>query len=106
MLEITGLDELSRKLKDLGDRAQELDGQHEIPLSELLTPVFVAGCSRFQSTDELFKASGFKVESTEDFKAIPDAEWDAFIGSNTAYSTWQAMLDEAVKEWTVNRLGL
>jgi hypothetical protein len=54
----------------------------------------------------LFESSGFRIESPEDFKAIPDADWDAFIGRETTFADWQAMLDEAVKVWTIKQLGL
>jgi hypothetical protein len=106
MIEVTGLEKLTRKLDDLSRRASELDGQHEIALPDLLTSEFIGKCSRFSSVDELFQASGYKFESLEDFKAIPDAEWDAYIAGNTSYSSWREMLDESVKQWTIKRLGL
>lgn len=45
--EVSGFRELSNKLKDLAERARELHGEHNIPLPELLTPEFLADCSRF-----------------------------------------------------------
>jgi hypothetical protein len=96
-----------KPLEDLARRAQELDGRkQEVPLPELLTPSFLASCSRFQSADEMFEASGFEVQSTEDFKAIPDAEWDVFIRDNTSYEDWTAMLGDAVKARVIKQLGL
>lgn len=101
-----GFDELERKLNDLADRAKRLDGTHNVPISELLTPGFLAGCSRFASADQMFQASGFKIESADDFKAIPDAEWDMFIKNNTSFGSWQEMLQAAGAEWTRKQLGL
>ena len=104
--EIKGLEELSKKMDDLAQRAEQLDGSHSVPLPDLLTPTFLANCSKFASAEEMFKASGFKIDSPEDFKAIPDHEWDAFIKNNTSFDGWKQMLDSAVAEWTTKQLGL
>lgn len=105
MLKVSGLDELSRKIKDLAKRAQDLDGQHEVPLAELMPPEFVSGCTSFASLEELFEASPFKIDSAEDFKAIPDAEWDTFIAESTSFASWQEMQKAAVQARTAKRLG-
>lgn len=103
---IEGLDELQQNLKELADRASEMHGKQEVPLSELLTPGFLAKHSRFLSTDEMFEASGFKIESTEDFTKIPDDEWNRFIQQNTSFATWDDMLSAAGTEWAQQRLKL
>ena len=106
MLKVTGLDELQRKLKDLGRRAESISGRQNVPLPELLTPDFIRQCSRFHSVEEMFEASGFKIESAEDFTSIPDDEWDDFIRANTSFLSWEAMLGEASGKWAARRLGL
>lgn len=103
---ISGIDRVERRLKDLSRRAQELHGQHSVLFSELMSPEFISNCSRFSSLEELFSASNFKIESMEDFKAIPDEEWDTFIRNNTSYSSWEEMQHDAAKIWTANQLGL
>jgi hypothetical protein len=105
-VKITGLKNLEAKLKEIGDRARELDGKHDVLLSELLSQPFLAGCSRFSSVDELFKASGFSINSAEDFKAIPDDKWAEFIRENTTFADWSEMLTAASAVWTKGRLGL
>jgi hypothetical protein len=105
-IEIKGLKELERKFDDLSRRAGNLDGEHNVPVAEVLTPAFLSKCSRFQSVGELFEASGFNVKSQEDFAAIPDDKWDDFIKKNTTYSSWQEMLNAAGAEWVKNQLGL
>lgn len=104
-IEIKGLKEFQNKLKDMSSRMQKLDGTHEVPLTELLTDIFVSQCSAFSSASALFDASGFKVESKEDFAAIPDDAWNSFIKANTSYASWDDMLQAAVAEWTKKRLG-
>jgi hypothetical protein len=105
MFKIEGLDALQNKLNDLANKAQELDGQHNVPLSELLTSSFLSKHTRFLSSNDLFEASGFKVESTEDFESIPDDKWDDFIRSISCFENWQAMLAAAGEEWTAKQLG-
>jgi hypothetical protein len=106
MTRVLGLDEFQRKLTDLANRAQSLSGTRNVPVTDLLTPEFVQACSRFQSAEELFEASGFVINTPEDFAAIPDAEWDTFISSNTSFSSWEAMLGDAGGAWAARQLGL
>ena len=106
MSEIKGLDELSKHLEDLAERAESVNGTQEVPLSEFLTPGFLARHTRFLSEGEMFEASGFKVESAEDFEKIPDAEWDSFIAQNTPFPTWSDMLSAAGTEWLQRKLSL
>ncbi len=105
-VEIKGLKEFQGKLKKLGDNAKKLDGTHSILISDLLTTQFLSKCSQFRTAEELFEASGFKVETMEDFKAIPDEAWDNFIRSSTKYFNWAEMMKAAGAEWTKTQLGL
>lgn len=106
VIEFEGFDEVTRKLDDLVEKASSIDGTQNVPLSELLTPEFLAKHTHFASEDQLFEASGFKVETAEDFERIPDDEWDAFISESTPFSTWTEMLSTAATEWTKKKLGL
>lgn len=104
--EMKGLKDLQKKLSELEKGAGTVDGTHQIPLTELLSPAFISSCSRFSSVEELFEASGFKIESAEDFKAIPDLEWDSFVKANTTYENWLEMQKSAAAQWTKKKLGL
>ncbi len=104
-MKIDGFDELQKKLRDLTKKVQELDGEHEIPLAELLTPSFLSKHTRFSSADDLLRASGFKVHNQQDLMAIPADRWDEFIRSVSHFENWKAMLGEATKEWTARKLG-
>lgn len=106
MSKVTGFGELQKKLKKMADGARELDGQHQVSVVELLTESFLAKHSSFSSAQELFDSSGFKVESAEDFKAIPDAEWDAYIASVSDFKSWSEMLQSATVEYAKRKMGL
>jgi len=73
-------------------------------LGDLLTPNFISRHSRFAAEDEMFEASGFVIQSAEDFAAIPDENWDRFIRENTVFDSWVAMLQAAQFEWCIRHL--
>ena len=104
MLKITGLDELTRKLDKLASSAEKLHGTHQVPIGEILDPGFLSSHTRFTNIDELFDASGFGVQSTEDFQAIPTEKLDEFVRSESAFDTWQSMVSEAGKAWALKQL--
>ena len=106
MLEMKGLDELRHKLDDLARRADELDGEHKVPVSELLTADFISKHTSFSSADEMFRASRFKIETQEDFTTIRDNDWDDYIRSVSSFDSWQSMLGAAGQEWAKRKLGL
>lgn len=105
MLKISGLDELTKQLDRIAKGAEELDDTQSVPITELLSPEFVSSHTRFANAEEMFDASGFKVESQEDFAAIPDVEWNEFIRSISSFSDWQTMLGEAGATWAAKKLG-
>jgi hypothetical protein len=91
-------------LHKLQRRAKELDGTHQVPVAELLTGEFMRRHTKFGSLDAMIEASPFTVESAEDFRAIPDAEWDAFVRQQTRFSSWREMLSSAGAEWMKKQL--
>ena len=104
MLKITGMEEFRRKLDRLKRNAASLHGTHQIPVADLMHPAFMRSCSSFQSFQEMLDASPFKVQSTDDFKAIPDNEWDAYVRKVTKFSCWREMIKTAGAEWAKSRL--
>jgi len=106
MIKITGLDSLQQKLTDLEQKAKDLDGKHNLPLSELLTDDFISGHTKFTTLSVMLEESGFKVDTPEDFAAIPVEERDRYINVVSDCENWQEMLGEASKEWSITKLGL
>lgn len=94
-------------MDDIAKRAKELDGkQQAVPLSELLNDNFISEHSTFASFDELLKASPFKVETKEDFEAIPDTDWDTYIAANTSFESWEEMQQQAANAFLLKKIGL
>lgn len=81
---LKGLDKLRKN-------ASELSGANNIPMNVLMNPDFISSCSQYPNLEKLIEASGFKVETKEDFEAIPDQEWEQFIQKNTSYESWIEM---------------
>ena len=104
--EMSGFDELERELQELAEKAEAMEGEHSVPLTELCPPAFMVEHTDFATVDEMLDASGFTVETPEDIAAIPDAEWDAFIASRTRFADWNTMQDKAADDWVRRRIGL
>lgn len=102
----TRVDATVRKLEGLETRLQAIDGQHQVPLAELLTPEFIQRQTDFTSLEQWIQASGFKIKSAEDFKNIPADQWDEFVARSTKFPDWNTMLQAATKKWVSKRLGL
>ena len=128
-----GFEELSNQLNRMAKGAKELEGTHETSFAELFTdsliihgletryfsdgrkaPLkhhrcfffafsFVQANSKFHSMDEFWQSVG--INSTEDFDNIPDEKLNAFVSSNTTFSTFQEMLDEATNAYISRKLG-
>lgn len=94
-LEVKGLTEIQSQLKRLQSRARSLHGTHSVPIRDLLTDQFMQKHTRFASVDEWFAQSPFEIQSQKDFESIPDAEWDSYVRTSTAFASWQDMLQKA-----------
>jgi hypothetical protein len=103
-IKVTGLDEMQRNIRGLAKRAQDLDGTHSVKLRDLFTPAFIQSHTKHSSFDDWFKASHFKVESPEDFKAIPDQEKDDYVRSTTDFPSWAEMHEAAGAEYFRSKL--
>lgn len=97
-------EDLLSKLRDLSRRAEQLNGEHRVPLNELFPDEFLLRHTEFPSFSQLLSASGFVVENPEDFAAIPADQWNAFVRSRTRFSSWDEMLREATKDWATRAM--
>lgn len=102
---ITGLDKLEKQLKQMEKGAKELSKTKHVSFGELFPVLFMRKYTSFSSMDELLDAGGFKVESQEEFEAIPDVEFDKHIAANTRFKSWEDMLGEATSQYAAKKLG-
>ncbi len=101
-----GFDDLSKKLNQLAENARALGDTKSASLTEILTPQFVATHTRFQTADEFFEASGFKIDSQADFEAIPIEKLDDFVRASSSFVSWRELLNAAGAAWAKKNLGL
>jgi uncharacterized phage infection (PIP) family protein YhgE len=101
-----GFDELQKKLKKMADGAKELEGQQEISIPDLLTEGFVSKHTKYRDAQQLFDESGFEINNAEDFKAIPDDDWDKYIADISDFESWGDMLKAATAEYVKRKMGL
>ena len=91
-------------LKKLAKNAKDMDGTSQVKLSDLMTSEFISICSDYTDLDNLFSESGFKIESKEDFEAIPDNDWEEFIVNNTSFYSWEEMQKSAMTAYVKKQL--
>lgn len=102
---LSGFDDLGNLFSDLNRRARELDGEHDVPIENILTPSFMSSCSKFASIDSFFGAGGFNFGSQEEFEQVPDEELDSHVRATTRFGSWDEMLTEAGEQYALRQLG-
>lgn len=95
-----------RKLRDLQRKAEQLDGEHSVPLAELFNDEFMLRNTEFPSVKSMLEGSGYKIESNEELANIPEEDWDTFIRSCTRFASWDEMKNAAAQEWVGRTLEL
>lgn len=78
----------TKGLDTLLENVQDLKQKQEVKFLDMFDPEFVSAHSQFSDLEALFAASGFKMDTKEDFEAIPDDQWDDFISENTDFESW------------------
>lgn len=103
---LQGADELKKDMESMAQRAKELNGTHELKSEEIFTSGFMNKYTDYSSFDEMLDASGFKIESNEDFDKIPIDKLNEFIKMHTRFPSWEEMIGTAAEEYFVYKLGL
>ncbi len=96
---------VERRLKEMKENAEKLDGENNVPFQELFNPAFMRKYTNFQNIDDMLENSGFKIESQEDFEAIDDLKWDEYVRKNTRFQNWHEMMSEATSLWALKQMG-
>ena len=98
-----GLDDLVRSLRRVAENARSLNGRQTISAGELFNPSFMRSHTRCQSFDEFQRQSPCTLSTAADW--TPPAEFEQFVREQTNFSSWQAMLRQAVDGWAKTRLS-
>ena len=96
--ELKGHEELSKNLDKLTKELESFKKQ-EVSFNELFSPEFMTKYTQFRTINEMVEKSPFKVESEEDFKNIPDEEWDSYVKEKTSFQSWSEMMSKAGEEY-------
>jgi hypothetical protein len=105
--EVKGLDALQRELRKLQENARKLEGRSSVPFSELFDSGFMKTHTTFPDWESFaLRSNLFKdgVISEENFKAIPDKDWDAWVAANSHFPDWKAMMEAAAVEYARRKL--
>jgi len=111
-MDISGFDDLAEQAEDLADefeekaeRAEQLDGENEVPFDELFDRQFMQEHTDSSSIDGFLDQSGWEVESQEDFEQIPEDEFDVYVRQHTEFDSWEEMFRAAGTTWMWDQLG-
>lgn len=104
-VEIKGFEELAGKLGRLAENADSIDGENTVSFDELFTPEFMQTYTEYNSIDSFFGQSRWTVETQDDFKHIPEDDFDRYVDDHTGFNSWEAMLSAAAREWTTRQLS-
>lgn len=91
-------------LKKLAENARKLQGSQQVPLLDLFNPEFMSKHTKSPDFLSFCELGGYKVETAEDFLAIPDEPWDAHVQSQTDFDSWLEMQKAAGAEHVKSQL--
>lgn len=89
-------------LKKLQENMEKLQGSHQVSLAEVLTDEFVSSHSKYAGFDELLADIG--VTTAEEFTALPDAKFDAFLAANTDFESWLDMQKQGMAAYAKSKI--
>lgn len=101
-MELTGFDELQRKLSTLENNAKELDGEHTLSAKELFPTSFMQENTDVSSLQELFP--GYDVSSDDTFNRIPSSIIEQSVKEHTKFNSWSELKKDAAKAYVERKL--
>lgn len=94
-IDTSGLDKLLKN-------AEKLQGSSQVSLADIITDEFVSIHSKYASFDELLADIG--VTTKEEFIALPDEKFDAFLAENTEFESWEEMQKQGAVAYARSKL--
>ncbi|OLS34439.1 hypothetical protein BTR22_18585 [Alkalihalophilus pseudofirmus] len=103
-MEIKGLGELEKKLKQMQKGAERASGERSA--TDIFTDDFMLKYTKHPSIDRFFEASPFTIETNEDLENTDEKELDVYVNDVTKFTTWEEMLGKAAEEYLIKQMGL
>ncbi len=98
------LDAIGTAIDEAHQRAQVLEGTHNIPAEELFPPSFVQEHTSFEAIEAFLVAGDFDPEHDGDWDTLADDGLDRHVRETTDFDTWAEMKDAASEEWARRKL--
>ncbi len=90
--DFSGLERLKRNVERIAKTNQ-------VSFAELFSPAFMRKYTSYPTMEVFIDASGYQVDSMDDFAAIPDADWDEHVRASSRFRSWEEMIGKAGEEW-------
>lgn len=103
--EVDGLKEMSSSFDKARKTIADYSTEEVVSFDVMFDIGFMTQHTPFSSFEDFMTASGFKIESQEDFEGILGVEFDEFISSRTEFSSWDAMLSKAGEEYMADKIS-
>lgn len=89
----SGLKSMIKKLEKVGNA---MEGKHSF--YEMFPPEFMRKYTSYSDIESFMDNCGFPHKTDEEFKAIPDDAFNAYVRKSSKFKSWQEMLDTATQE--------
>jgi|AntRauTorcE11898_2_1112593.scaffolds.fasta_scaffold93093_2 hypothetical protein len=103
-VQIRGFEGLTNELDQLRERAESADGANTVSISELFPADFMQTHTDCDSISQFFGHSPWTIEGESDFERIPEDEFDSYVDEHSGFSSWDAMLSAAAREWVTRQV--
>lgn len=102
--DFSGLEVLQKRLSDIQQNAQELNGEHVISASELFPTDFMRKHTNVSTIEEFLKSLGISGGSDADFDKVPVEKLDSLVNARSNFSSWKEFKSAAVREYAEKQL--
>ena len=105
-ISINGLDDIQKNFDELQKKLNSIEGEHKVPIVELISTEFMKRYTNFQSIEEMMKEGGIDIESASESQIESNTAWNEFVSKNTEFNSWKEMLVVAGEKYISDKLDL
>ncbi len=90
-----------KSIEEFGDKMNKAvkGASGEVKLDTLFNQGFMNKYSSVKTIDQMFENAGIKIESEDDFNALPKETIDNAVRRHTSFGSWEEMLNKAGEEY-------